>query len=156
MSGVRCLALDVGERRIGLATGDSASGLATPDGVLTRRGLARDIEAIARAVEQTAAEAVVVGLAQSPNEPPLPRTARVLELVEALRGRLRVPVHTWNEAYTTYEALERRRAKGLHGRRLREHLDAEAAAILLESYFRAGSPGLERVRGGAASPDGEG
>ncbi|MBI4505339.1 MAG: Holliday junction resolvase RuvX [Chloroflexi bacterium] len=139
MSAMRCLALDVGERRIGLATGDSALGLATPLAVLTRRGLERDLAAIEAAAQQSGAEAVVVGLAQPPDEPPLPRTAAVLRLVEALRARLAVPVLTWSEAYTTYEALERRRALGRRGRRLRAGIDAEAAAILLESYFRAGS-----------------
>jgi putative Holliday junction resolvase len=154
VSGVRCLALDVGERRIGLATGDSAAGLARPHGVLTRRGLERDLQAIATVVEQTGADLVVVGLAQPPGDPPLARTARVLELVEALRGRLRVPIATWNEAYTTYEALQRRRAQGRRGPRLREGIDAEAAAILLESYFRAGGPDpmlRERPRGSATS-----
>lgn len=144
MNGVRCLALDVGERRIGLATGESAFGLATPLGVLTRRGLERDLAAIEQAVEHSGAEAVVVGLAQPDGEPPLPRTAAVLRLVDALRARLAIPVVTWSEAYTTYEALERRRALGRRGRRLRVGIDAEAAAILLESYFRAGCPGLSR------------
>lgn len=139
---MRCVALDVGERRIGLATGESALGLATPLTVFTRRSLERDVATIRACVEQVGAGAVVVGLAQRAEESLQPRAVRVARLVQHLRAALPVPVVCWNEELTTYEALQRRRAQGRRGRRARQGLDAEAAAILLEGYFTAGSPGL--------------
>ena len=64
---VRILALDVGERRIGVAAADSEMRVALPVGVVERTEPAADADAIARLIEEQKAEALVLGLPISLN-----------------------------------------------------------------------------------------
>src|ERR1700694_25090 len=59
---VRYLALDVGDRRIGLAVGDDAHGLSRPLQTLIRRSVVKDLAEIERIAREEAVDALVIGL----------------------------------------------------------------------------------------------
>src|SRR3970040_372488 len=104
----RILAIDPGERRIGVAGADLGLRVAIP--LTTIEGPPDAVEAIARLVEEEGARALVVGLPLSLSGSPGPQARRVQALVEALAARLAVPVLTWDERLTSAEA--RRRLSG--------------------------------------------
>jgi len=130
---MRILGLDVGERRIGVAAADERTRVALPIAVLERRNISADLEAIARLVQEQAAEAVVVGLPISLNGSLGPQTQAVKAFAEELSARLALPVQYWDERLSTAEAQHRLAKVGHRGRRAR--LDALAAAIVLQSYL---------------------
>lgn len=137
----RALGLDLGERRIGVALSDSAGTLATPYEVLTRSGdRARDHARLAAMVDETGAEVVVVGLPLSLDGSHGPAATRVEAEVEELRGRLGVPVDTWDERLSTVEAERRLRSAGVRGRRRRHVVDQVAATVILQSWLDATRP----------------
>lgn len=148
----RVLALDLGERRIGVAVSDSTGVLATPHGVVTRSTQrAADHRAIAALVEETGAELVVVGLPLTLRGEVGPAARNIASEAAELADVLPVPVETFDERFTTVEAARRReaRAPAAPGRRpgssrrgpRRTAIDAEAAAILLEAYLESSRRG---------------
>ena len=127
----RILAIDPGERRIGVAAADLGLRVAIP--LTTIEGGPDAVEAVARLVEEEGARALVVGLPLSLSGALGPQAQRVQALAGALAQRLAVPVLTWDERLTSAEA--RRRLSSGGGRRDKRDVDALAAAIILQAYL---------------------
>ena len=132
MGEMRVLALDVGERRIGVAISETGI-LATPHGVIHRRSKAQDFAAVARMVTELGAERVVVGLPLSLSGDVGPQARRVMRYAQALAQALPVPVELYDERYSTVTADELL-AEGGRKRR-RTPIDAAAAAVILQEYL---------------------
>jgi len=129
---MRILALDVGERRIGVAVSDPTGTLATPHSVIRRRSKAEDFAAVARLAAELGAERVVVGLPLSLDGSVGPQARRVTRYAQALARTLSVPVELYDERYSTLTADELL-AEG--GRKRRTPIDAAAAAVILQDYL---------------------
>jgi len=128
----RSLAIDVGERRIGLAISDEEGVLATPLGVLERRGLAQDVARLATIAREQRAERLVVGLPRTLRGEIGPQARRVQRWAEQVAPALGLPLVYWDERFSTLEAAERL----AHRRpRRRPPLDAAAAAVILQDYL---------------------
>jgi putative holliday junction resolvase len=138
MPGGRSLAIDVGERRLGIAVSDGEGRLASPLMVLERRGGERDFLRIAEVGTREGIVRVVVGLPRTLAGEIGPQARRVQRWGERLRTYLAVPLLYWDERYSTAEAARRlgppnqrrgRRRSGGAG------LDAAAAAVILQDYL---------------------
>jgi putative holliday junction resolvase len=138
---VRALALDLGDKRIGVALSDSAGLLATPYTVVQRSGEpARDHTRIGELLAETEAEILVVGLPLSLDGSTGPAAEKVLDEVEELRNVLKIKVVTWDERLSTVEAEHRLREAGVRGRRSRRVVDQVAATVVLQSWLDAAQP----------------
>jgi len=135
----RVVALDLGERRIGVAYSDSGRTLASPWGTVTRSGdPARDRVAVVEAVTEVGAGVVVVGLPLSLSGATGPAAAAALEEVAALRLLLEplgIAVETADERFTTVEAQRSLRAAGRTGKAARKVVDSAAAMVLLQAWL---------------------
>ena len=153
---MRILALDVGERRIGVAAADSETRVALPVGVVERTEPAADADAIARLIEEQKAEALVLGLPISLNGSLGPQAQLVRAFGDELAGHLDLSVEYWDERLSTVEAQRRLAPPSKHaGRDKRSRsaksqraspgrIDAIAAAIILQSYLdRRAGPSAE-------------
>jgi putative pre-16S rRNA nuclease len=129
------LALDIGEKRIGVAVSDELGLLASPRGVIRRISNEQALRDIVRQVAESAAELVVAGLPVSLDGQLHGQAQRVQVFAERLRKRLPVPLVYMDEALSTVRAEERLRAAGLRPERIRERIDAAAAAVILEDYL---------------------
>ena len=139
----RLLALDIGERRVGVAVSDPMGWLARPLTIIPRRSKQEDFAAIARLVEEQQATAVVIGYPLNMDGSVGPQARRVARYAAALREVLPVPVILWDERLSSEEAAERLQAAA-GGRRLRrKHLDDAAAAVILQDYLNARSSELD-------------
>jgi putative Holliday junction resolvase len=137
----RLLALDVGERRIGVAVSDPTGTLARPLTIITRASRQADFQAIAQLVEDTAAERIIVGLPLSLDGTEGPQARTVRRYAERLAQTVSVEIEFWDESYSSAMASEILRDKGKRRRRrlVREAIDAAAAAVILQSYLDAGA-----------------
>ena len=140
--GSKALAVDLGSRRIGLAVSDSSGSMAFPHSVIERsEDPGADLAAIARAVAETGAGTVVVGLPLSLDgtDGPAARQARdqVKELVDVVDG---AQVVLFDERLTTVSAHAALVSAGRRGRERRAVVDSAAAAVLLQSWLDAGRP----------------
>lgn len=122
---MRYLALDVGDRRIGLAVGDEEGGLARPLRTIERRGLEADVDAIADVARREEVAALLIGLPLTLRGEEGHQATRVRRFAAACE-RLGLPVELSDERFTTSEAL-------LRGA---PDVDAGAAVVLLEDRFR--------------------
>ena len=134
---MRLLALDVGERRIGLASGVDAFGTALPAGVINRTRLAADIRAVLHAASQRQSDAIVVGVPVRPGGEESPQTKYVRGFIRALRRETPLPVHEMDEAFTSQEAEGLLRDAGLQPSRDRGTVDETAAVLILRRFLAA-------------------
>lgn len=132
---VRVLALDVGSKRIGVAASDPTGTVARPVTVVRRRGRSADLDAIAALARSEGSELVVVGLPLSLSGSEGPQAGVVRHFIAALEAVLPVPLTTWDERYTTVEATAVLRAQGVKPERIKERVDAVAAALILQEYL---------------------
>lgn len=133
----RLLALDVGERRVGVAVSDPTGWLARPLTIVHCRSKREDLAAIARLVEEQGVTAVVVGYPLNMDGSVGPQARRVARYAAALERVLPVPVMLWDERLSSEEAADRLRAAAGGRRKRRRHLDDAAAAVILQDYLDA-------------------
>jgi putative holliday junction resolvase len=126
----RILAVDFGERRVGLATSDASATVATPRRTLLRQNDEAVLDAIERFVRDEEIELVLFGIPRSPDGVESPFAGRIRSFAGKLSRRSGLPVRFHEETLTSDEAGRR-----LPGPRAREELDAMAAAVLLEDYL---------------------
>jgi putative holliday junction resolvase len=137
----RLLAIDWGDRRIGLAASDELRMLATPAGVITRRAGKRPpvAEVLRRMEEIGAVDAVVMGLPLDGDGNETPRCAEVRQVASAITERSGRPVSFIDERYSTA-----RTTRALHeaGGKVGDHrhdIDALTAATLLQLVLNGGA-----------------
>ncbi|NIV40259.1 MAG: Holliday junction resolvase RuvX [Anaerolineae bacterium] len=136
---MRALALDMGERRVGVAVSDPTGTVARPLQTLVRGSRQEDFAAIAALVAEHDVGLVVVGRPLSLDGTEGPQARRVSRYVDALAAQLPVRVVLWDERFTTATAHEiLRQSRGKKRRRQARsagEVDAIAAAVILQSYL---------------------
>jgi putative Holliday junction resolvase len=137
----RILALDIGERRIGVAVSDPLQILARPLTVIQRASRADDFARIGRLAGEQGAIRIVCGYPLSLDGSEGPQGRRVRRYAEALQEAVKVPVELWDESYSTVDAEEKMQATQprLSPRERRHWVDAVAAAVILQGYLNAQS-----------------
>lgn len=131
----RTLALDVGERRIGVALSDPTGVVANALEVIERRGWAVDLRRIRGIVQTHVVTRVVVGYPLTLAGEVGVQAQRVDRFIARLREALNVEVLPWDERLTTVQAERALLEADVRRRRRREVRDAVAAALLLQGYL---------------------
>lgn len=144
MSIGRLLAVDWGDKRIGLAVSDELGMLATPAGTIVRRaGKRPPIAELIRQADALAVSGYVFGLPIDPAGNETARCAEVRAVAAKLASRQSLPVRLVDERFTTSAALRSIREQGGSTRGRKDDVDALAAAFLLDGFLRAASRGVE-------------
>jgi putative Holliday junction resolvase len=131
---MRCLGIDYGARRWGLAFGDDL-GVATPLAALVEADLERRWAALAALARERRASDLVVGYPFNMDGSVGFKAREVDAFAARLRAELNLPVHLVDERLTTYEAeatiaKPRRRALRATGR-----VDSRAATLILQDFL---------------------
>ena len=140
------LAIDWGERRIGLATSDETQTIAQPLGVLTRRtGRRFPLKRLRAYIDTYESAGLLLGLPLTADGEEGPTARRIRELAALLHVKTGLPVCLWDERMTTARVLREMRRSGAAptGTVSHEEIDHLAATVLLQSYLdsrRAGEP----------------
>ncbi len=132
---IRILALDVGEKRIGLAISDPLGITAQGLGVLTRQGRDEDLRQLVKLAEEYGVTEIVVGLPRHLDGRPGAAVPEILELGEALAAALGVGLKSWDERLTTVEAERVLLEADVSRRRRRKVVDQLAAVLILQGYL---------------------
>jgi len=136
----RVLGIDHGSRRIGLAVGDTETGMAFPRPALQRRQLAADLDVIAALARAEEAERVVLGLPRNMDGSEGSQAAAARSFGDQLTG-IGLEVVYVDERLTSWEAAQHLRAIGARSSRRSGELDSAAARLILQQYLDAlGSP----------------
>jgi putative Holliday junction resolvase len=132
---MRVLALDVGDKRIGVAISDALGLTAQPLPTLTRAGGAADVGAVVKLVQQHGVGAIVAGLPLTLQGEHGPQAKKVLGFVRALELATPVPVTTQDERLTTVEGQRALREGGMNAKKQKGAIDAVAAHLILQQYL---------------------
>ena len=138
---MRILAVDPGEKRIGLAISDPTATIANPLQVLVHIARLTDAAAIAAIAAEREAGLIIVGQALDDDGNPTPQSRRARRLAEAIRSQTDLPVELWDESGSTQAARQAHIAMGgtrrSRQRRGHGHLDELAATYILQTYLDA-------------------
>ena len=134
---MRIMALDIGDRTIGVACSDEGLILASPVETIQRRGPKADSLRVKALVAERGVSRVIAGLPLTLRGEEGPQSAKVMEFVLGLRQRLQVPVEMWDERLSTREAERTLIAADLSRARRKEVIDQMAAVLILQTYLDA-------------------
>lgn len=129
------VALDVGDARIGVADCDELELLAAPRATIQRKTTAGALDAVVAEIGRAGAELVVVGLPVSFDGQLHGQARAVQSFATKLARRISVPLVYIDETLSSVRAEERLREAGVRGPRIRERIDAEAAAVILGDFL---------------------
>lgn len=131
------LGFDFGEKRIGVAVGERAVGQAHPLTTIRAEANADRFAAIGALLAEWQPGSLVVGKPLHIDGTPHAMTARCTRFANQLRGRFGLPVFEADERLTSADADGRLLEAGLSSRQRRDHVDAVAAQLILQSYLDA-------------------
>jgi putative Holliday junction resolvase len=133
---MRYLAIDLGEKRTGLASGDSVLKLVQPLEVLSVPRGPVLLHELAKAVERHGPDAVVIGLPLNMDGTEGPAAREVRAFSQSIAARLNLPVHFQDERLSSFDAEQRMAQTGRTHKQKRELRDALAACAVLEDFLR--------------------
>lgn len=135
----RILAVDPGEKRLGVAISDLTGTIANPLRVIAHISRTSDALAITRLAAENGAVRIIIGAALSSEGQPTPQSRHAESLAELIRANTQIPVELWDESGSTQAARASRIAMGVSRKKRSGHLDEIAATIILQSYLDAHS-----------------
>ena len=133
----RVLALDVGSKRIGVAVSDplgiTAQGLET----IQRQSKRRDFETLRKLVADYQVREIVVGLPLRLSGAEGTQSEKMRRFADELRTQLGIPVHLWDERWTSTQANRLLREAELSIEKRGRAVDRMAAVLILQSWMEA-------------------
>ena len=143
---MRVMALDVGDKTIGVAISDALLLTAQSRPTIRRKDLTSDVETLRRLAMENEVHEIVVGQPFHMNGKESPQSQKVARFVDELHKVVDLPVIFWDERLTSFEAEQHLEQMGLNWRQRREQVDKIAAMIILQNYLDS-RPGAEREPG---------
>jgi len=132
----RFLALDVGNRRIGVAVSDELGLTAQPVLTLERRSRRReDLRSLARLCRRFGVVGIVVGNPVHLSGEPSPQATKTQAFAAELGELAGLPIHMWDERLTSHEAHHILYEAGHARQKHRKVVDQVAATLILQSFL---------------------
>src|SRR5215831_11359015 len=132
---MRVMALDVGDKTIGVAVSDALQLTAQSRPTVRRKNLSSDLDALRRLAIENEVHEIVVGQPLHMNGTESRQSQKVGRFADELRKMLNLPVIFWDERLTSFEAEQHLEQLGLNWRQRREQVDKIAAMIILQNYL---------------------
>ena len=134
---MRILAVDYGQKRIGLAVSDplgfTAQGLQTLQNLSKKQVMA----ALLKVCKEYEVKEIVIGLPVNMNGSLGPKAVEIMNLIPAVEKELNLPVRTWDERLTSREAGRLMIREGLSRSRQKENSDRLAATLILQMFLES-------------------
>ncbi len=131
----RILAVDPGDRRIGIAVSDPTGTIANPLTVILHVARLVDAAQIVQIAQDQSAIRIVVGCPYDSDGQVGPQARKAERIAEAIRSQTNLEVILWDEAGSTQEARAARIAMGVKRASRAGHLDDLAATFILQTYL---------------------
>lgn len=132
---MRYLAIDLGAKRTGLASGDSIVKLVQPVEVIQQSRGAGLLESLARAARMYGPDALVIGLPINMDGTEGPAAREVRAFAQTLADKVKLPVHFQDERLSSFSAEELMARSGRTHKEKKELRDALAACVILKDFL---------------------
>ncbi|MBE0682174.1 MAG: Holliday junction resolvase RuvX [Anaerolineales bacterium] len=134
---MRILAVDHGEKRIGLALSDPTATIASPLKVVQHVSRLVDAAQVAEIAMQNEVGLIVIGQSFDEDGNPNPAGRRASRFADELRNQTTIAIEMWDESFSTQTARAARIELGVSRRKRAGHQDEFAAVVILQSYLEA-------------------
>lgn len=134
---MRILALDVGEKNIGLAISDKLGLIAQGLPTLRHQTKDEDISAIANILKVHHITEVVVGIPVNLDGSLGKKAQEVAVFLEDLKKKITLPIKVWDERFTSVQAEKVLLEAGLSRKKRKKKIDQLAARLILQNYLDA-------------------
>jgi putative Holliday junction resolvase len=131
----RILALDFGEKRIGVAVSDSLNIIAQSVGTIERRGIKNDIKSVRDLVEKHDAGKLIVGLPLNMNGTEGKSANLAIDFVNKLKKEINICVEMSDERLTTAQGERIFLEADLSRKKRKKNIDKIAAQLILQNYL---------------------
>ena len=131
----RLLALDIGERRIGVALSDPLHIIASPHSIIDRKITPDYMDEIQKLISEQEVEALVIGLPLTLKNNVSQQTQKVQLFIQELNTELTLPIHTVDERLSSVSAKNALILKGIKTGHNKGEIDKTAAAIFLQEFL---------------------
>lgn len=135
---MKILAVDPGEKRIGLAISDPTGTIARPLKVILHSARERDAQLIVDEAHEACVELILVGWALDAEGEVGYQARKSKRLADCIQKKTEVPVRMWDESGTTQNAIKNQAIMGVPRKKRRGHLDDIAASFLLQDFLDFG------------------
>ena len=132
---MRTLAIDPGEKNIGIALSDPTGTIANPLTVLRHVSRPIDAATVAQIASENDVGLIIIGQTFDDEGQPTFSGRRAARLAGAIRTQTQIPVKLWDEDFSTQTARSARIALGSQRKKRVGHLDDLAATVILQSYL---------------------
>lgn len=127
----KILAIDYGEKRVGLATAESEVKVALPLDIIKYKGLFDLIAKIVEVCRNEKIDRIVVGIPMGLRGNPTEQTIKTQKFILTLREKIAIPVEEQSEVFTSHEARGIFKDAGVK----KKHIDESAATLILSDYL---------------------
>ena len=134
---MRILAVDHGEKRIGLAMSDPTATIASPLKVVEHVSRLIDAAQVAEIAAQNEVGRIVIGQSFDDDGNPNPAGRRAGRFAAELQKQTNIPIEMWDESFSTQDARIARVELGVSRKKRGGHQDEFAAVVILQSYLEA-------------------
>lgn len=134
---MRILAVDHGEKRIGLAISDETATIASPVKVVEHISRAIDAAQVADIAMQNNVGLIVVGQSFDEDGNPNPAGRRAGRFADELKNQTNIPIEMWDESFSTQIARTARIELRVSRKKRAGHQDVFAAVVILQSYLES-------------------
>ncbi|HUF06936.1 MAG TPA: Holliday junction resolvase RuvX [Candidatus Binatia bacterium] len=141
---MRVVGIDHGARRLGIAVGDTETGMAFARAAIRRRNLDADLARLVELCRSEGATLVVIGLPLHLDGGEGEQAAAARRFGAAVE-EIGLEVAFEDERLTSWEARERLAAAGARASRASGEVDSTAACLILQQYLDARRPGPHRL-----------
>jgi putative holliday junction resolvase len=134
---MRILAIDHGEKRIGIAISDPTGTIASPVMVIEHISRLMDAAQVSTLAQENDVDLIVIG--QSFDEEGKPNLAgrRAAKFAAVLQEQTSIPVELWDESFSTQDARAARIELGVSRKKRSGHQDSLAAVVILQAYLES-------------------
>ncbi|MDP3057279.1 MAG: Holliday junction resolvase RuvX [bacterium] len=127
----KILAIDYGEKRVGLATAIEELKVALPFGIIENKGYLDLVPEIMEICRKEMVTRIVVGIPAGLSGKPTEQTIKTKKFIEILREKTGIPVEEQSEIFTSHEARGIFKDAGVKKKRI----DESAAVLILADYL---------------------
>ena len=132
---MKLLAIDHGEKRMGIAANDALGMMAHPLEFIPTEPFDAFLKRLKEILVERETEQIIVGMPRNMDGSIGPQALKVEDFVAVLKKSVTVPVRTWDERLTTVMAEDKLREAGINVREAKKKVDAAAAAVMLQDYM---------------------
>jgi putative Holliday junction resolvase len=130
------MALDLGDKRTGLAVGSDAISIVSPAGIITANTPEERLRQIGQAIEKHGPNELVIGLPLNMDGSEGGASKKVRELAALISKKFSIKVHLHDERLTSFEAEEKLNNTQKTRGQKKAVRDALAAQAILEDFMR--------------------